>query len=289
MTLDELRKLLEPHGIRPVKDRGQNFLLDDRVVGKMAEAAGVKAGSRVVEIGPGPGILTSALLERGAEVVAIELDSKLRSLLRGRFGMNVGFRMLEGDALSFPNADIISRFSEPPTLHSPLPAPYQVVANLPYAITSETLRKFLLEPPLPSAITVMVQREVADRVLAAPGKMSALAVLVQTYGRVKRVTNVPAGSFYPPPKVDSTVIHIARKSEAELAAFFGSVRPERYFTVVRTAFAGKRKQLKNTLKALGLPENGLNKAFHATGIAPEQRPEELSVNDWRKLIAALTP
>ncbi|MEY4745065.1 MAG: hypothetical protein RL272_1010, partial [Candidatus Parcubacteria bacterium] len=175
MDANELRDLLAPYGIRPVKDRGQHFLLDDRVVERMADAAGVAAGERVVEIGPGPGILTSVLLGRGAEVVAIELDLKLRSLLQARFGADPRFRLLEGDVRSFSNGDIASRFSAA----DGGPAAYKVVANLPYNITTDVLRKFLLEPPMPSSVTVMVQREVADRILAQAGDMSALAVFVR--------------------------------------------------------------------------------------------------------------
>ena len=281
MTVEELHALLEPHGIRPIRDRGQNFLLDGRVVVAMADAAGVGPNSHVVEIGPGPGILTAALLDRGAEVVAVELDSKLRALLRGRFALNVRFRMCEGNALAFSNMEFLSHFAEEPRS-------YKVVANLPYAITTDVLRKFLEEEPLPATITVMVQREVADRLLAKPGDMSSFAVFVQTLGRVRRVVNVPPRAFFPPPKVHSAVIHIERRDEQEMSAFFRGMTRERYFAVVRAAFAGKRKQLKNTLKSLGIEEKGLTKAFAKAKIGPEQRPEELSVEDWRKLVLALT-
>lgn len=282
MDANALQELLAPYGIRPLRDRGQHFLLDDRVVGRMVEAAAVAPGDRVVEIGPGPGILTAALLAKGAEVVAVEIDLKLRSLLRDRFGAEPRFRLVEGDALGFPTADLSSRFSGGGT------APYKVVANLPYNITSDALRKFLREDPVPSSVTVMIQREVADRILAAPGDMSALAVFVRTFGDVARVTNVPSGAFLPPPKVDSAVIHIVRKSREALLEFFRPVGEERYFTVVRTAFAGKRKKLRNSLQGLATSEKALNEAFLRAGIAPERRPEELTVEQWRALASALT-
>lgn len=281
MTVDQLRALLEPYGIRPVKDRGQNFLLDGRVVTAMTEAADIGPGTHVVEIGPGPGILTAELLDRGAEVVAVELDSKLRALLRGRFAMDVRFRMCEGNALAFTNEQFLDAFEQ-------APSSYKVVANLPYAITTDILRKFLVEEPLPTSITVMVQREVADRLLAGPGDMSSFAVFVQTLGTARRIVNVPASAFFPAPKVRSAVIHIERKDERELSTFFRGTTADRYFSIVRTAFAGKRKQLKNTLKGLGIPENGLTKAFAKAKIGPDQRPEELSVQDWRRLALALT-
>lgn len=284
MDARALRDLLEPYGVRPLRDRGQHFLLDDRVVARIVEAAKIAPGDRVVEIGPGPGILTAALLAKGAEVVAIELDLKLQALLRDRFGAEPRFRLCEGDALGFPNADIVSRFSGPAAV-----APsYKMVANLPYNITSDALRKFLREEPTPSSVTVMIQREVADRILAAPGDMSALAVFVRTFGDVVRVVNVPAGAFLPPPKVDSAVIHIARKSRGTLEEFFRPVGEDRYFSVVRSAFAGKRKQLRNSLKGLAGSEKALNEAFLRAGIAPERRPEELSVEQWRSLASVLT-
>src|SRR5688572_8914498 len=111
MTVDELRALLEPHGIRPLRDRGQHFLLDDRVVDRMVDAAAVSKGSRVLEIGPGPGILTSRLLDAGADVVAVEIDMKLRALLATRFGTRPGFRLLDGDARAFSNAMLVDAFS----------------------------------------------------------------------------------------------------------------------------------------------------------------------------------
>ncbi|MEY4745253.1 MAG: ribosomal small subunit methyltransferase, partial [Candidatus Parcubacteria bacterium] len=148
-------------------------------------------------------------------------------------------------------------------------------------------RKFLLEPPMPSSVTVMVQREVADRILAQAGDMSALAVFVRTLGDASRVVNVPAGAFLPPPKVDSAVIHIVRKGDQALEDFFGGTSRDRYFSIVRTAFAGKRKQLKNSLQGLASSEKALNEAFLRSGIAPARRPEELAVEDWRALAAAL--
>ncbi|HTK04014.1 MAG TPA: 16S rRNA (adenine(1518)-N(6)/adenine(1519)-N(6))-dimethyltransferase RsmA [Candidatus Eisenbacteria bacterium] len=286
MTADELRGLLEPYGIRPIRDRGQHFLLDERVVGRMAEAAGIGPGSRVVEIGPGPGILTAELLERGADVVAVELDRKLAALLRDRFGANPRFHLLEGDALNYPNTEIVAAFGAP---SSELRAPsYKVVANLPYAITSNAIRKFLLEPPYPVSVTVMIQREVADRLLAKTGDMSGMAVLVRSIGEASSVVKVPARSFYPPPRVDSSVIHIARKDPAILEAFFYGFGQDRFFAIVRAAFAGKRKQLKNSLQGIGIEETGLFKAFSEAGIRPEARPETLSVEDWRRLVLALT-
>lgn len=277
MTPSELRALLEPHGIKPVHDRGQHFLLDDIVVEKMVAAAAIKSGDWVLEIGPGPGILTEKLLAAGARVVAVELDLKLRGLLKRRFGENKNFTLLDGDVLDFSNGAFFSHGEK-----------YKLVANLPYGITSEVFKKFLFERPAPESITVMIQREVADRVLAKRGDMSSLAVMVQTYADVTRVTNVPRGAFLPPPKVESAVIHMRLKSADEMERFFGHLSPERYFSVVRAGFAERRKQLKNTLRVIENDESKLKQAFSLAKVLPTARPEELSVSEWKSLADALT-
>jgi 16S rRNA (adenine1518-N6/adenine1519-N6)-dimethyltransferase len=282
MTPAELQALLAPHGIRALKSRSQHFLLDERVTEAMADAAGVGSGSRVLEIGPGPGVLTKALLDRGAEVVAVELDARFSALLRERFP-SPAFTLVESDVLALPSRDLAARF---PSARG-ADAPYALVSNLPYAITSATLQKFLFEEPLPATITLMIQKEVADRILAKPGDMSALAVMVRTLARVRRVRDVSAGAFLPPPKVASSVIHMELLSAGERAGFFGSVRPEAYFDLVRTAFAGKRKQVKNTLKGLAGGEERLEYALRQAKIQPTARPEELDVTDWIRLATAL--
>jgi 16S rRNA (adenine1518-N6/adenine1519-N6)-dimethyltransferase len=279
MTADALRKLLEPYGIRPLRGRSQHFLLDERVVAEMVAASGVAPGERVLEIGPGPGILTDALLATGADIVAAELDQKLCALLRDRFGTRLALR--EGDVLDMTNEKLALSFATG--------GAYRVVANLPYAITSAVFQKFLLESPAPVTMTVMIQKEVADRVLAKAGEMSSLAVLVQTFVRVRRVRDVHAGAFFPPPKVASSVIHMERKTETELAAFFSGCPQDRYFAIVRRAFAEPRKQLQNTLRGMTPDPVSLKKAFIEAKVSPAARPETLGIEQWRTLAYALTP
>lgn len=273
--------MLEPFGIRPIHGRGQNFLLDEGVVAAMVEAAGVGPSDAVVEIGPGPGILTVALLNRGAEVVAIEIDPKLCALLRHRF-TGPAFHLLEGDALSFSNVELLGSFAGRDG-----GGDYRVVANLPYAITSPVLEKFLFHEPKPSRLTLMVQREVADRILAGRGDMSSLAVMVQTLGRPKKVLDISRHAFFPSPKVDSSVIHIDLKSRAELDVFFGSLSREVYFAVARRAFVQKRKQLKNSLLEIAGSRQSLEFAFNEAKIDPMLRPEDLLPADWAALASAL--
>lgn len=274
MDVNALKTLLADHGIDPLKARGQHFLLDGAVIEKMLAAADARAGDAVVEIGPGPGILTEALVAAGAGVVAVEIDPALADLVAARFDA-AQVTVIRRDARRVPNAELLDALGNP--------ASYKLVANLPYGITSETIVKFLREEPLPASVTLMVQREVADRVIASPPRMSALAVTVQLLSDATKVVNVPAGAFLPPPKVDSAVIHMS------VHAFEGRERRvvDEALRLAHLAFRERRKQLKNTLAGT-YPEERLNHAFSAADIAPSERPERVSVAQWRRMADALT-
>lgn len=284
MTPAELQALLKPHGIRALKSRSQHFLLDERVTEAMADAAGVREGSRVLEIGPGPGILTKTLLDRGAAVVAVELDARFTALLGERFAAQTShFTLVQGDAIALPSTEIAEKFSDA----GEKPGAYALVSNLPYTITSATLQKFLLESPRPTTITLMIQKEVADRILAKPGDMSSLAVMAQTLSDVSRVCEVPASSFVPPPKVASSVIHMVLKTGSEIAAFLGPIPQEKYFAIVQKAFSERRKQLKNTLRSFVGDAKKLENCLIKAKLKPTVRPEELSIQDWVALCREL--
>jgi len=277
-----IKDLLEKYGIRPVHDRGQNFLVEEKVLSGIADGAEIRPGDAVIEIGPGPGVLTAELLARGAEVVGVELDRRFYPLLRDRF-VGQKFRLLEKDALSVSNRDLVAAFGRPPGQET-----YSLVANLPYGITSAVLEKFLLEEPKPLSLTLMLQREVADRLLAGRGDMSSLAVMVRVMGEPRRVMNVPRGAFRPSPKVDSAVIHIRVFDQSHLAAFFGDkLSPDAFIRIVRMGFSAKRKKLKNSLGQLGLEGSVLEKSLNEAKIPPDSRPEQLLPEDWRRLALAL--
>lgn len=274
MTPSELRSLLEERGIRPLKARGQHFLLDIAVVDAMVDAAAVSAGDRVVEFGPGPGILTEALLARGAEVVAVELDARLASLVEERFA-DAAVRVVRGDLRRTANRDLLAMFRTR--------GDYKVVANLPYGVTTDALLKIVREEPRPTSATVMVQREVADRLCAEPPAMSAIAVTVRTFATVSKVRNVPAGSFLPPPKVDSAVIHI----DCSRPRVAPGTDTDLLLRLAHAAFAAKRRQVRNSLSRL-VPKERLEHAFVDAKIVGSARPEELRVRDWERLVVALT-
>jgi 16S rRNA (adenine1518-N6/adenine1519-N6)-dimethyltransferase len=274
MRANVLKSLLADHGISPLKARGQHFLLDDAVIVKMIDAAGIVKGDAVVEIGPGPGILTEALVAAGAGVVAVELDPALADLVESRFDKEQ-VRVIRRDARHVSNAELLHALGDP--------ASYKVVANIPYGITSDTIVKFLREAPLPTSMTLMVQREVADRIIASPPDMSALAVTVQCLSDAKKIANVPAGAFLPPPKVDSAVIHITMKAAASVP----DPVVEEALRLAHAAFTERRKQLRNTLTRL-YPENRLNTAISEAGSRLEERPERLTAAQWIALARALT-
>ena len=268
-----IRPLLERLGVRPYKGWGQNFLVNPGVPRRIVQVAGVRPGDLVVEVGPGLGVLTEPLLAAGARVVAVEIDPRLAAYLRQRFAGEARLRLVEGDILRLAPADLV-----------PAGEAYQVVANLPYSVTSAVLRHVLAGPRRPAQVVVMVQREVAERIVAGPPAMSLLAVSVQFFGRPRLALRVPAGAFYPPPKVDSAVVAVTIQApplpEAEHDAFF---------RLVAAGFGQRRKTLGNSLTAgLGLPRPVVVAALTAAGIDPQARAETLAVPDWVRLYGAMS-
>lgn len=283
----EWRGLLRELEVRPSKGLGQNFLTDGGVVARIADAAELAAGGTVVEVGPGLGILTAELLRRvgpSGRVVAVEFDRRLAAHLRERRdrGDFVGEGGADaGAALAIVEADVLRR---PPETLVPDDAPYKLVANLPYSITSAVLRHFLDSPRRPAALVVMVQREVAERIVARPPAMSILAVAVQFYGTAGIALRVGRGAFVPRPRVDSAVVRVALHARPPLPE--DEIPP--FFAFVGAGFGQRRKQLLNSLAAgLRAPKPPLLAALAAAGIAPERRAETLTVAEWLALWSRL--
>jgi 16S rRNA (adenine1518-N6/adenine1519-N6)-dimethyltransferase len=276
-----LRALLRELEVRPSKGKGQNFLTNRGIVARIAEAAGVAPGGVVVEVGPGLGILTAELLARVGpvgRVIAVELDRRLAAYIRAEFGVSPALTVVEDDVLR----------QSPPVLLADLPAgtPYALVANLPYNITSAVLRHFLDSPRRPASLTVMVQREVAERIVARPPEMSLLAVAVQFYGTPSIALRLGPGAFVPRPKVDSAVLRIVTHPAPPLPE--GEIRS--FFAIVAAGFGQRRKQLGNSLAAgLPVPKEVIGAALAAAGVAATRRAETLTVAEWLALRAALAP
>jgi 16S rRNA (adenine1518-N6/adenine1519-N6)-dimethyltransferase len=278
-TIDpaEVRATLRAAGLRARHALSQNFLADTDVLSQILEAADPEPNGRVLEIGPGLGLLTGGLLEAGAVVTAVELDRGLAAFLRERFERPLEegrLRLIEGDAL---DQDLV-RLVEPP---------YDVVANLPYHITSPILHALLGEPPRPRRLVLMVQREVAERIAAPPGKMSYLSVFVQYHARVRVAFRVPPEAFEPEPAVDSAVI-VVEPFEADDR--LPAEEEDQLWRLLQAAFRERRKMLHNVLaRQLPFDAARVAAALETAGIAPDRRPQTVAVGEWLALKDALGP
>jgi len=272
--------LLRRYDIHPSKGLGQNLLVAEWAYERIVEASELTMQDHVLEIGPGLGTLTWRLADRAGHVTAVELDQRMVAVLQDTLSHRENISIVQGDILDMPPDELAGMTGPGGCEH------YKVVANLPYYITSRILRHVLTAPVRPSLLTLMVQKEVADRIVARPGKMSLLAVSVQAYGEAARVCVVPPAAFYPRPKVSSAVMTIRTHATPLVPAAI----EERFFDVVRAGFQQRRKQLHNSLVA-NLPVDAVRvgTALDAAGIAAELRPQALDVQDWIRLTAALYP
>ena len=272
---------LKELNIRPRKGLGQNFLVSPGVLDHILNAAEIKAEDLVLEIGPGLGVLTRALASRAGRVVAVEVDPVLVASLREQLHEYTNTEIVAGDILSLDVAGLLT--GDTGIASAPAGA-YKVVANIPYNITSAVIRHLLEARTRPALIILMVQKEVAQRITAAPGEMSLLSVSVQFYGTPQLVRHVPAGAFYPVPKVDSAILRIAPLADPRM----DDRQVEGFFRVVRAGFGQKRKQLRNSLaQGLHLPTPTIDRAMNEAGIDPERRAQTLSVEQWMTLYRAL--
>ena len=274
----DVTTLLREAGLRPRKGLGQNFLVDDAALQRIVEAAGLTPADAVLEIGPGLGTLTGLLANQARRVVAVELDAKLVAVLQREFAGAANVTILYGDILSIPLDRLRTEMGLGPG------ETYKVVANLPYYITSAVLRHLLEAEPRPSCMVVTVQQEVAQRIVAAPGDLSLLAISVQLYGIPRIVTRIPAGAFYPAPKVDSAVLRIDLAGQTTV-----DVEDVKwFFRVVHAGFSARRKQLHNVLgPGLGFSTEQVNSALARASIDPTRRAQTLSLEEWAGLCREL--
>lgn len=264
---ENAENLLRRYNLRPSRGLGQNFLIDNAILTRIVHAAALEPSDEVLEVGPGLGILTRELLARAKRVVAIELDRQLINVLPRILGEPQKLELVQADVLKFNPADYFADRQ------------YKVVANLPYYITSPTLRHFLEAPARPKIMVIMVQKEVGERIVAQPGDMSLLAVSVQYYGEPRLVGYVPAEAFYPAPKVDSAIVSIEVFEHPRF-----EVNTEKFFKLVTAGFAQPRKQLHNVLQQnLWMPPGSATELLREADIEPSQRAQTLSMQDWERL------
>jgi 16S rRNA (adenine1518-N6/adenine1519-N6)-dimethyltransferase len=266
-TLPPLRDVLAAHGLMAKKSFGQHFLLDLNITRKIARLAQLQAGDQVIEVGPGPGGLTRALLETGARVTAVEMDERFRPLLDELAGAADGaLSLVFADALKIDEAQIAQG------------APAHVVSNLPYNVGTPLLIKWLTGPWTPASLTLMFQKEVADRITAAPGgeAYGRLAVVAQATSEALGVMDVGARAFTPPPKVDSAIVRLTPRSDRPEPARLDALQK-----VTAAAFGQRRKMLRSSLKVLGGEA-----LVVAAGLDPQARAETVDVAGFLALADA---
>ena len=260
--------LLRRFGLRPDKRLGQNFLVDQSALLKIMEIAAISPEDAVLEVGPGLGGLTSLLAAEARRVVAVELDGRLIPILKQVLSPFPNVQLVQGDILALNPLALIDTPS------------YKVVANIPYYITSALMRHLLEGDRRPTCLVLTVQREVAERICASPGELSLLALSVQVYGQPQVRAHIPAGAFYPPPKIDSAVIRVDILPEPVIPTPLLSP----FFRLAKAGFSQKRKTLGNALAAsLAWPKNKAEGLLLAAGIDPRRRAETLSLVEWGAL------
>ncbi|HUO47057.1 MAG TPA: 16S rRNA (adenine(1518)-N(6)/adenine(1519)-N(6))-dimethyltransferase RsmA [Acidimicrobiia bacterium] len=259
-----MRRLLDKHGLSPIKSLGQHFLADPNLTRRVVAAAGIKSGDRVLEVGAGTGTLTRALAEAGANVLTLEVDPRLQPVLEEALAETaVDLRIV--DALEFDYATEL------------VPGRWKMVSNLPYEIGTILLLDLVRHAPVIDSFTVMVQEEVARRLTAVAGSRDygLPSVVVGSHGEARLLFTVPPQVFFPPPRVESAVIQIVRRA--------ASPDTERAIELAALAFGQRRKMLRSSLRG-ALADSGAS--LVAAGIEPTLRPESLTPEDFLRLAGA---
>lgn len=276
--LEETRFIMKKYNIRANKNLGQNFLINEEVVKNIVGCSNIEKEDLVIEIGPGLGTLTKYLLEKAEKVICIELDTKMLQILEDRFSLYNNFELINNDVLKVDLKNIIEKEKEEGKIKN-----VKIVANLPYYITTPIIMKLLEEELELESITVMIQKEVADRLIATPGEKNtgAITYSVYYYADSEAIMEVPNSSFIPEPEVTSKVIKLNIRKEP-------AVKPkdkEKMFKIIKYAFMQKRKTLLNSLTNNGVFKNKTQgtEILNSLGIKENVRPEELTLEQFEKI------
>ncbi len=285
ITPGRIRAALQRMDVRPTKGMGQNFLTDQDALDAIVAAAELQPDDIVLEVGPGLGVLTWELVQRVNRVVAVELDRRLAERLQHEFPADGPLSLIQRDILNLPPGDALAEAG------LPADTPYKLVANLPYAITSAVLRHMLEAVHRPTLLVVLVQREVAERIVAAPGDLSVLAHSVQIYAEAEIVAHVPASSFVPAPRVDSSVLRL--RTRPALAVDVPDA--DRLLRVIKAGFLQARKKLSNSLPGglaalgTGISRDQALAALATAGVDANRRAETVTLDEWARVYHALYP
>ena len=263
-----IQSLLRRYDLKPRKGLGQNFLIDDSALQRIVKAAEINEDTKVLEIGPGLGNLTRYLAYYASEVVAVELDSKLipvlQEVLKDRGNVNI----IQADILEINLNKVFDKSG------------YYVVANIPYYITSAIIRRLMEAENKPARIVLTIQHEVAERILAKPGKLSLLALSVQVYGKPSIAARIPADAFYPRPDIDSAVVRVDNYDEPLIP----HEQLSTFFKLAKAGFSQKRKTLRNSLSGgLALNKSQVETLLESAGIDPQRRAQTLDLEEWKIL------
>ncbi|MCJ7434678.1 MAG: 16S rRNA (adenine(1518)-N(6)/adenine(1519)-N(6))-dimethyltransferase RsmA [Anaerolineales bacterium] len=260
--------VLKRYGLRADKSLGQNFLQDPFALEKIADAAEITPGDSALEIGPGLGSLTRYLAVSAQQVTAVELDADLLPPLKAILKPHANVRLIHGDILKLSPSELMEQ------------PDYIVAANIPYYITSAIIRHLLEHEPKPRRMVLTIQKEVANRICAAPGDLSLLALSVQVYGEPAITGLIPAEAFYPAPKVDSAILRL----DIYKAPLIPHEQLAIFFKLIKAGFSQKRKTLRNSLSGgLHIPTTEAESMLKQTGIDPQRRAETLSIPEWQTL------
>ena len=278
--LEQVKLICKTQNIRPERSKGQNFLINTEVIDKIISASGLKKDDVVLEVGPGLGILTEGLTSKAGRVISVELDKKLFGYLQVKFLKAKNLKLVNDDILKINPKNLGLKQGH-----------YKIIANLPYNITSIFLRTFMSGPNRPSDMTLLLQKEVAQRICAGSGDSSLLSISIQLYGRPEIIEIVPKKDFYPVPEIDSAILKISDiKSKREVDKFLGNISDDDFWRVVRISFSAKRKQLQNNLSSgLKISAENIKKLLKEANFDPQVRAQNLDVNDYVRLTAVLTP
>jgi 16S rRNA (adenine1518-N6/adenine1519-N6)-dimethyltransferase len=261
--------------IKAKKSLGQNFLKSKNALSAMIKAGEVGENDIILEAGPGKGVLTEELLKKAGKVIAVEKDDALVEFLRDKFSADISSGKLElihGDILDFN-----------PSSYKLQATTYKLLANIPYYITGQFLRKFLSKDTQPSKMVILLQKEVVKRITANDGKESILSISVKAYGRPKNIGKVSKENFSPKPKVDSAILLIDNISRD----FFSGIDEKRFFEIVKAGFAHKRKILARNIEHLAKNKEQIEEIFKNCGIPPKARAEDLKIEQWKCLSPTL--
>jgi len=270
-----MKELFKKYGLKPSKKMGQNFLTNKSIAQKIVKSAEIGNEDFVLEVGPGLGILTKELAGTALKVLAVEKDKKLIALLKEELNNFKNIEIINADILKLLRTNAAQNLC---------PKNYKVAANLPFNIASAVIRGFLEAERQPETMSLIVQKEVAQRIVAKPGDMNMLALSVQFYAEAKITSYILRGAFYPPPKVDAAIIKLTPRNRLNL------FQPELFFKIARAGFSHPRKQLAGNLsKGLKIERDKVESWLKNNGVEPSRRAETLSLSAWLSLAESTPP